>query len=574
VHVVATAGHVDHGKSTLVRALTGQDPDRLAEEHRRGLSIELGYCWSELDGVGDVAFVDVPGHERFLSTTLAGLGPVACAMLVVAADDPWMPQAAEHLAAIDALGIRHGVLVATRADLADPQPALAWAREQVDRTSLTGCPAVAVSGRTGDGLDLLRCALASVLQALRPDPAADARLWVDRVFPVAGAGTVVTGTLPAGTVEVGDTLAFGGTSVKVRGVETLGRPVSQVVGPARVALRLGSHAPTNLRRGSVLVSPGCYADVRELDVRLHGEGTPPEQPLLHVGTAQVPTHTRPLGDHHARVRLGSSLPLRHGDRVVLRDPGSRTLWGADVLDAAPPALTRRGAARARATVLEHLVTGVSGEIARRGAVRRTELRRLGVDVEPLPDGAITAGDWLVSEAQRDTWREAVRRAVEAAPRGLSPSEAARAAGLPDPGLLDVLVTTPLAMRGGRLVTDTDLPGSVQVALDTMRADLAAHPFHAPDKERLAQLGLDHQVLARLVRDGHLLSLGDGVVVLPGADGAAYDVLATLSQPFTTSEARRALGSTRRVVLHLLAHLDRTHRTVRLPDDTRCVIRNG
>src|SRR5215213_1061521 len=195
--VVATAGHVDHGKSTLVRALTGQDPDRLEEEHRRGLSIELGYCWTELDGVRDVAFVDVPGHERFLSTTLSGLGPVPAVMLVVAADDPWMPQAAEHLAAIDALGIRHGVLAVTRADLADPAPALARARAEVDRTSLAGCPGVVVSGRTGAGLTDLRAALAAALASVPGAPDADVRLWVDRVFTMAGAGTVVTGTLQA-----------------------------------------------------------------------------------------------------------------------------------------------------------------------------------------------------------------------------------------------------------------------------------------------------------------------------------------------------------------------------------------
>jgi selenocysteine-specific elongation factor len=178
VHVVATAGHVDHGKSTLVRALTGQDPDRLEEEHRRGLSIELGYCWTRLDPVGDVAFVDVPGHERFLSTTLAGLGPVSVAMLVVAADDDWMPQAAEHLAALDALDVRHGVLVVTRADLADPAPAMARARAQLARSSLAAAPGVVVSGRTGEGLDDLRQALLGVLTAMpAPDPAADV-LWL------------------------------------------------------------------------------------------------------------------------------------------------------------------------------------------------------------------------------------------------------------------------------------------------------------------------------------------------------------------------------------------------------------
>ena len=205
MHVVATAGHVDHGKSTLVRALTGTDPDRLEEERRRGLTIELGYAWTSWPGVGDVAFVDVPGHERFLTTMLAGIGPVPAALLVVAADDPWMPQAAEHLAALDALGVAHGVVAVTRSDLADPGPAAARAAAEVGRTSLAGAPVVAVSGRTGAGLDDLRDALAGMLGALpQPDPDADVRLWVDRRFTVRGAGTVVTATLPAGTVRVGD----------------------------------------------------------------------------------------------------------------------------------------------------------------------------------------------------------------------------------------------------------------------------------------------------------------------------------------------------------------------------------
>ncbi len=570
MHVVATAGHVDHGKSTLVRALTGQDPDRLTEEHRRGLSIELGYVWTELDGVGDVAFVDVPGHERFLSTTLAGLGPAPAAMLVVAADDPWMPQAAEHLAAIDALDIRHGVLVVTRSDLADPATALARARAEVEQTTMAGCPAVVVSGRTGKGLDMLRSALAGVLPGVDADRDADVRLWVDRVFSVAGAGTVVTGTLPAGTLHVGDVLACGETTVKVRGLEALGRPVTEMAGPARVALRLGGHAPEQLHRGSVLVSPDRYAEVREVDVRLHGDGLPPEQPLLHIGTARVTTHARPLGDHHARLRLATPLPLRHGERVVLRDPGRRTLWGADVLDAAPPALTRRAGARARAAELEGLVSGVAGELDRRGAVRRSFLQRVGVQLDTLPAGTVTAGDWLVSAAQRHVWREAVREAVAAAPDGMSPSEACRAAGLPDPDLLRVAVAPPVTMRHGRLVADTDLPRAVRAALDAVRADLAEHPFRAPDTGRLTELGLDRRVVAGLARDGHLLSLGDNVVLLPGADAAAYEVLAGLPQPFTTSQARQALDVSRRVVLPLLAYLDRTERTVRLPDDTRRV----
>ncbi len=349
MHVVATAGHVDHGKSTLVEALTGMQPDRLEEERRRGLSIQLGYCWTSLPGVGDVAFVDVPGHERFITTTLSGVGPVPVVMFVVAADDPWMPQAAEHLAALDALGVSHGLLVVTRSDLADPAPALARARDELSRTSLRGVPSVAVSGRTGEGLDELRGLLTKAVAAVpAPDPHADVRLWVDRRFHIRGAGTVVTGTLPAGTIRVGDTLAVDGAPVRVRGLESLEQSTDVVQGVARVAVDVGGRVPDQLTRGAVLVTPGAFVSVDVVDVRLRGEDVPPEQPMLHIGAASVAVRARPLGDGLSRLTLEQALPLRVGDRAILRDPGSRQIWGVEVLDPAPPRLDRRGAATARA----------------------------------------------------------------------------------------------------------------------------------------------------------------------------------------------------------------------------------
>ncbi|MDQ1727618.1 MAG: selenocysteine-specific elongation factor, partial [Frankiaceae bacterium] len=203
--VVATAGHVDHGKSTLVRALTGMEPDRWAEERRRGMTIDLGFAWTTLATGRTVAFVDVPGHQRFLANMLAGAGPAPAVLFVVAADEGWSQQSADHLAALDALGVRHGLIAVTKCDRADPAAAAARARAELAATSLGECPAVAVSGATGAGLDELRVALDELLASLDP-PVSDGRVrfWIDRAFTIRGSGTVVTGTLTGGTLHAGD----------------------------------------------------------------------------------------------------------------------------------------------------------------------------------------------------------------------------------------------------------------------------------------------------------------------------------------------------------------------------------
>jgi len=570
MYVVATAGHVDHGKSTLVRALTGTDPDRLEEEKRRGLSIRLGYCWTVLDGVGEVAFVDVPGHERFLTTTLAGVGPVPVALFVVAADDPWMPQAAEHLAALDALGVRHGLLVVTRSDLADPAPALARARDELSRTSLAGIPGVVCSGRTGAGLGDLRTALASVLRDVSPpDPSADIRLWADRVFHVRGTGTVVTGTLPAGTLRVGDRLLLGQQPARVRGLQCLGEQVTQVTGVARVAVALADrpHDPGPVR---VLVTPDAYDAVEVMDVRVTDGRTLPERPLLHVGATFVSVHARPLGDRFARLRLEHALPLRVGDRALLRDPGDRSLWGVEVLDVDPPDLRRRGSGAARVAVLETLDGTLAADLAARGLVHRPGLRRRGVPGAPVPGDALVHGDWIVSGSEADRLRIALGDLVRASAAGVTKPAAAEHLGLPEPGLVEALVEPPMRVVAGRVTSGDDLPDRLLDAVSALREDLAESPFAAPDADRLRSLGLEPAGLARLARDGQVLRLRDNVVLLPGADNLAVRRLGELEQPFTTSQARLALATSRRVALPLLEHLDRTGRTVRLPDDRRRV----
>lgn len=601
VHVVATAGHVDHGKSSLVRALTGMEPDRWEEERRRGLTLDLGFAWTELPGGGTVAFVDVPGHERLVGNMLAGVGPVPAVLLVVAADQGWQPQSEEHLAVLDALRVRHGVLAVTRSDLADPAPAREDALARIAATSLGRVEAVAVSSVTGEGLDGLRAALSRLTAALpAPDRAADVRLWVDRAFTVRGRGTVVTGTLAAGTVRAGDRLVpsssgtpggiLDGAALRVRGLQSLQQDREEVGAVARVALNVHGAAAGALRRGDALLTPGRWLTTAVLDVRLHGDPAAdlPRHLVLHAGSAAVPAAVRPLGSDTARLTLERPLSLRTGDTALLRDPGRHRIpAGLTVLDVRPPRLERRGAGRTRARTLE-AVTGVpdgAAELRRRGLVRRAELLAMGVPAPAEP----VAGDWLADPGHWARLRRRLAEAVEehAARRPMDPGlpvEAARRAlGLPERSLVQALVDTapdtgdadgggpPVRQRDGRLYGSSSrpqLPPPVRRAVDAVRAELRRAPFRAPEARRLAELGLTPGVVAAAVAAGALLRVGDGIVLLPGADTEAAALLARLEQPFTTSEARRALDTTRRVVIPLLEHLDARGLTVRLDGTLR------
>jgi len=587
MHVIATAGHVDHGKSTLVKALTGSDPDRLEEEQRRGLSIELGYCWASLPPVGEVAFVDVPGHERFISTMLSGVGPVPAVLFVVAADDPWMPQAAEHLAALDALGVSRGLLAVTRSDLTDPGPALARARAELERTSLRGIPTVAVSGRTGTGLERLRNLVVDLVSSLpTPDPESDVRLWVDRCFHMRGAGTVVTGTLAAGRISAGDLLETGAGTLRVRGLQTLEEPVRSAQGVARVALNLTGSAVDRLDRSSVLVTPDAWVFTDTLDVRA-STGRLPSAPLLHIGATSVATHARPLADDLVRLRLARALPLRVGDRTLLRDPGSRQVWGATVLDPVPEPLRRRGAAQARAVDLaSHDGSPDLGkEVRRRGAVRLSKLRRIGVDISATrgadadhPDVGISAGDWVVDAGLADQLRRRLEMLLSnhdqqmPLERGMPVAAVAKALDLPSLDLVHALVRPPVGVVDGRVTVARNvvLPAHLERALAEVARELEGEPFSAPTTDRLRELGLDARTVAAASKAGRLLRLGDGIVLLPGAEKVATSWLSELPQPFTTSQARIRLRSSRRVTLPLLAHLDRLGLTHRLPDDRRTI----
>ena len=707
MHVIATAGHVDHGKSTLVRALTGMEPDRWAEERRRGMTIDLGYAWMTLPAgepgpAGDtgpagepgpagekLAFVDVPGHERFVPNMLAGLGPVPAVMFVVAADGGWMPQSAEHLAAVDALGVRHGLLVVTRCDLADPAQATSQALTEISRTSLGRVSAVPVSAVTGQGLDDLRAALARLAAALgaaRPAGPAPVRLWIDRSFTIRGAGTVVTGTLPAGTVRNNQELllAPAGRPVRARGLEALGEPADAVTGVARVALNLRGIPADLPARGMALIEPGQWTITSEIDVRIIPPAADPQPRLpagllVHIGSARTPARVRILGTvgtdagHspaaiYARLRLRDPLPLHAGDRVILRDPGAAGLaiYGATVLDPFPPPLARRGAGAAAVSELGGWPDGprAADLLRRHKLLRAAQLTAAGVTGLPEP----AARDWL-ADPEHWAWLRAELPKVVAAfcardplAQGM-PAEAARAAlGLPSRDLVPALVGGDVLLDGAYLRIFTkhaaqepetpagatrledgaaatapgrspagagakapgtspagaagpapgespagaaaaapgkspvvgagpapgdnpaaaaslaparspaaaagQLPPRIAEAVQAVLDGLAAEPFAAPDTERLRQLGLDARALAAAARVGLLLRVADLVVLAPGADKEAARVLAGLDQPFTTSQARQALNTSRRVAIPLLEYLDRARVTERLPGDLR------
>jgi selenocysteine-specific elongation factor len=581
MHVIATAGHVDHGKSTLLRALTGMEPDRWEAERRRGMTLDLGFVWTALPTGVTVAFVDVPGHERFVPTMLAGVGPVPAVLFVVAADEGWMPQSEEHLQALDALDVRHGLLAVTRSDLADPEPARAQALEHLAGSSLGRIPAVCVSGTTGAGLEELRTALSELVAGLpAPDAQADVRLWVDRVFTIHGAGTVVTGTLSGGTLHVGEELQVGpgGRRVRVRGLQSLGRPVSSVPAVARVALNLRGVPREALHRGDALLSPGAWLSTSTLDVRAsRGPAAGlPQQVMLHIGTAAVATRLRPLGEDTARLSLAHGLPLRIGDRALLRDPGTRCIpTGLTVLDVAPPELRRRGAAAVRATELSTMTGTPDGaaELRRRGVVRRAELIAMGASAPP---GAPQAGGWLCDPAllaQRATQlADAVTAHAAANPLepGLLLETARRLTGMPDPRLVELLLRPPLTLTNGwvHLAEQTPtIPEAVRHAITEIRAGLAQRPFAAPEAHQLAELGLGSKELAVAVRAGELIKIADGIYLAPGAEEAAITRLRDLPSPFTLSQARQALNTTRRVAVPLMELLARRGITRQLPNGT-------
>jgi selenocysteine-specific elongation factor len=584
VRVVATAGHVDHGKSSLVLALTGTDPDRFAEEKERGLTIDLGFAFTDLPSGATVGFVDVPGHERFVKNMLAGVGAVDVALFVVAANEGWMPQSEEHLRILDVLGVHHGIVALTKADTVSAE-ALDDARrsvvEHLATSSLRDAPVVVCDSVSGRGLDDVRRALDAALAAT---PAAEdlgrPRLWIDRVFAPRGAGTVVTGTLLGGSVAVDDTLRVVrlDRAARVRAIESAHAAVAEVKPGARVALNLAGIERQALTRGDALVRAGQWFDATEVDVRITPiPGAPsrlPAQLRAAVGSGEHAARARVLGGdrYFARLQFDGPLPLAVGDRMVLRDPArSSTIAGAEVLDVGSAVPARRAAAALPRPTVARLLEG-------HGWLRRDNLARLvgfdqrGVDAllrDAVDRGdAVVVGEWWALpadvEALRDRARGAVREhhAADALSPGLElgalaatlrrPSEQLRAAfeGW------DTLVVT----RGVVHAPEHAVTAAGSDAGRALLAELDAAPFSPPAPADAA--------LARaLVREGALVDV-DGILFTSDAIGRARAVLRGAlvdGGSITVGAARELLGSTRKFVVPLLERFDREGFTRRRGD---------
>jgi len=562
MHVVATAGHVDHGKSTLVLHLTGTDPDRLAEEKARGLTIDLGFAGATLPSGRRMAVIDVPGHVRFLKNMLAGLGAIDACLFVVAATEGWKPQSEEHLRILDVLGVRHGLVALTKVGLVDEdlrELARLEVEEAVAGTFLEGEPVVAVDAPTGEGLDDLRAALDELLA--RTPTAVDhgrPRLWIDRSFAPAGAGTVVTGTLAGGPVAVDDELliAPAGHHVRIRAIQRLHEQVERLEPGNRTALNLVGVGHGAVARGDVLVRDGQWHHTDTVDVslsvlaRLEHPVSRRGAYLAYVGSGEHPVQLRVLGPHPiepgetgaVRLHLARRLPLLPGDRYVLRDAGrGETVGGGEVLDVDPIVRAARAAPDRR----------VERVVAERGWVEPDRLLRLtGERVAP------NLGRWVVSDAALDEAVGRVRvRLSEAGPLGLDLAtldERDRAVA----ERLDGVVHD-----AGRIVAEDAVdPLLGHPWLDALEAD----PFTPPPPPD----DLGRAEVRELVRRGQVVEV-DGVAFGAGAVARACDELRSLlaehPEGVTVAQIRDRLGASRKFVLPLLAHLDATGRTRRRGD---------
>jgi selenocysteine-specific elongation factor len=552
---VGTAGHIDHGKTWLVRALTGKDTDRLPEEQARGISIDLGYAPLELPDGRRLSLIDVPGHERFVHTMIAGATGIDLFLLAIDAQEGARPQTREHLAVLRLLGVERGVVAVTKADAVDGET-LELAIEEA-RELVPGAEVVAVSAKTGAGLDELRAALARVTVPER-DADRATRLYVDRVFTLRGVGTVATGTLWSGTIAAGDHLRVepSGRIVRVRSVQVHDEPVETAGAGQRVAVNLPTVERHELRRGDVLVEPGHYPVTYRLDVVVDEIAEIPADVTVHIGTQAVPARVARAG-RFAQLRLTRQVVAARGDRVVLRTDA--TVGGGVVLDPAPPRrleperleiLERGNPIEIVRTLVHAPITG--RELQARGVLAPAELA-VGLASVRAAGEHYFSDDWLDDLRARTRDRVAERAHTHPLDPGvplaeLLPNEAWAPHGL---NLLE------LDRRGAKAY----LPGAAAALGE--RAQAASELEVQLASEEIAKVD-DKALAAFLEESGRLRRVGDGYAVSTELYDRGRELLPTLD-PITLAGFRDAAGVGRRTAQLLLERYDADGITRRLGD---------
>lgn len=597
MHVIATAGHVDHGKSSLILRLTGIDPDRWAEEKRRGMTIDLGFAWTTLPSGGEVGFVDVPGHERFVRNMLAGVGPVRLILFVVAADEGWKPQSEEHLQILDILGVSGAVVALTKTDVAGEHRAHGRAdqiREKLRYTRLERARVVPCSALTGQGIDDLRSALDEMIAtASPPQEQGRPRQFVDRAFTIRGAGTVLTGTLAGGSLSVGEEAEIlpSRRRGRIRALQTHKRSVDKVFPVSRVAVNIAGIDKQDIARGDVLSVPGRWRPtsvfegsiraVRTLDHAITSRGAY----KLYAGSAERDVTLRLYGqprlsageEGFARLKANAPLVLDFRDPFVLRDAGRRsTVGGGFVLDLDPPVLPaadpvarlrkRRDADRTGAARLALL---------ERGAMRASDLRVLtGVGGEhPARLGAVRLGNWLAAEDLVDRAAGAVASALEAhhSEHPLSPGmEIAEirtllgdaAPAMSGRGLVEQILLH-LERRGMTVRQGTVVRLAGHAVRTAEREDARALLVEVAEAEptpptirELEAAGFQRELVNALCAEGKLVRVSRDLVMTPSFVTHAEAVLrSSAGAGLTVSSFREALGTSRKYALPLLEYFD-------------------
>jgi selenocysteine-specific elongation factor len=604
--VVGTAGHIDHGKSTLIQALTGIDPDRLEEEKRRGMTIDLGFAYLTLPSGRLVGIVDVPGHARFVRNMLAGVHGLDAVLLVVAADEGVMPQTREHLEIVDLLQVTRGLAVVTKVDLVEAdwlELVSAEVSETLAGTSLAGAEILAVSAQTGQGLEELKLRLDALLETTpaRQDRGRP-RLPVDRVFTIGGFGTVVTGTLVDGSLRVGEELELqpSGRRVRVRGLQQHGRKVEVAQPGSRVAANLVGVEKDDLGRGEVLARPGTLITTRRVDASVRVLSDSPRgvrhgaQVMLHTGTAEVPARAivlaaeevAPGASGWVQLYLAQPLAVVPGDRFVLRLPSpSVTIAGGAFADVNP-----RRHPRHDERVPESLERRLAGEVLQeelrkypRGITEAALLRATlaeGADASRLQ--ARRAGQWLFAP---EAWAGLVGRGRQALedyhkahplragmPRQEMKSRLGLAPAAFGPVLAALLEEGVLEERAGELALPqhrVNIEPAAGGPAGRLLELLGQRPFAPPSlPEAMRDAGASAEVVRALARAGELVRLSEDVAFTPSAYAAALELVREVvasEGSVTVASLRDRLGASRRPMLALLEYLDAQRITRRLGD---------